>query len=91
MGKYDETSVVKALKAKNGVKVDTVLKTVKINAGAHVGNSTYGKVDFLCNYCGYTKTVVNEELKAEQISFPVESSKQQKRDAKAANLKRAKK
>lgn len=87
MGKYDETSVINALKSKNGIKVNAAAKTVKVSKNALVGNATYGKIDFLCNYCGYTKIIANEEVDLE-TSSPVEDKKQAKRDAKSINNKR---
>lgn len=87
MGKYDETSVINALKSKNGIKVNVTAKTVKVSKNALIGNSTYGKIDFLCNYCGYTKIITDEEVDLE-TSSPVENKKQSKRDAKAINNKR---
>lgn len=55
MGKYDEVGVVNTLKRMSGIGIDTNLKVITIADGVPFGNSTNGKLDFLCNYCGYTK------------------------------------
>ena len=47
MGKYDEVGVVNVLKRMSGISIDTNVNPL--------GNSTNGKLDFLCNYCGYKK------------------------------------
>lgn len=59
MGKFDEVGAVKALKVKN-ISVNLVSKTIKIPVSANVGNATNAKIDFLCNYCGYTKEYTND-------------------------------
>lgn len=59
MGKFDEVSAVKALEAKN-ISINLIFKIIKIPASANVGNATNAKIDFLCNYCGYTKEYTND-------------------------------
>lgn len=53
MGTYDETSIINGLKRK-GIRVDSVTKTIKINPDAIYGNGTWGKIDGLIKYYGYT-------------------------------------
>lgn len=55
MGKYDEVGVVNVLKRTSGISIDTNVKVITIANGMFFGNSTNGKLDFLCNYCGYQK------------------------------------
>lgn len=55
MGKYDEVGVVNVLKRMSGISIDTNVKVITITNGIPLGNSTNGKLDFLCNYCGYKK------------------------------------
>lgn len=58
--KYDEASVVRALNKKQSIKVDTVNGIVKVQKNAtDVGNSSWGKIDYLCHYCGYIYIFVN--------------------------------
>lgn len=55
MGKYDEVGVVDVLKRMSGISIDTKLKVICIANSISFGNSTNGKLDFLCNHCGYKK------------------------------------
>lgn len=55
MGKYDEVGVVNVLKRMSGISIDTRVKVITVTNGIPLGNSTNGKLDFLCNYCGYKK------------------------------------
>lgn len=54
MKKYDETKVIKSLSEKKCV-VDTKLKVIQVPRGV-LGNGSWGKVDYLCHYCGYTQS-----------------------------------
>ncbi len=55
MGKYDEVGVINVLKKMSGISIDTKLKVICIANGISFGNNTNGKLDFLCNHCGYKK------------------------------------
>lgn len=55
MGKYDEVGVINVLKNMSGISIDTKLKVICIANGISFGNNTNGKLDFLCNHCGYKK------------------------------------
>lgn len=55
MGKYDEVGVINVLKKMSGISIDTKLKVICIANSISFGNSTNGKLDFLCNHCGYKK------------------------------------
>ena len=51
---YDEISVVRILKRKRSITIDTVNRSISVTKGADdCGNGTWGKIDFLCHYCGY--------------------------------------
>ena len=54
MKKYDEASVIKSLAEKKCV-VDTKMKVISVPRGV-LGNGSWGKVDYLCHYYGYTQT-----------------------------------
>lgn len=69
MGKnYDEVGVVRQLNKVNGVKISGG-KKITIVVGAALGNNTNGKIDFLCNYCGYTRVYsdVTEQKKTKDV------------------------
>lgn len=55
MGKYDEVGVINVLKKMSGISIDTNVKVIIIANGIPFGNGTNGKLDFLCNHCGYKK------------------------------------
>lgn len=55
MGKYDEVGVINVLKKMSGISIDTKLKVICIANDISFGNSTNGKLDFLCNHRGYKK------------------------------------
>jgi hypothetical protein len=49
---YDEVRVLAALSKK--VVIDFAEHLIKVNTESGlVGNGTWGKIDFLCNYCGW--------------------------------------
>lgn len=51
---YEEHECVKLLKRNNLISINTIDKVIKYNS-IGIGNSTWGKIDCLCNYYGYTK------------------------------------
>ncbi len=56
---YDEVSVVRALTKKKSIKVDVASKCIKVAKDAtDVGNGSWGKIDYLCHYCGYFQTFI---------------------------------
>lgn len=65
---YDEVGVVRQLNKVNGVKISGG-KKITIVVGATLGNNTNGKIDFLCNYCGYTRVYsdVAEQKKTKEV------------------------
>lgn len=51
---YDEVSVVRSLSRKSSIHINSSLKEIKIKKGAtDVGNSSWGKIDYLCHVHGY--------------------------------------
>lgn len=54
MKKYDEASVIRSLIAKKCV-INTITKVISVPRGV-LGNGSWGKVDYLCHYCGYTQS-----------------------------------
>ena len=55
--KYDEATVIRSLSKNPNINItrNFVGKgVIEIKRGATtVGNGSWGKIDFLCNYCGY--------------------------------------
>lgn len=61
---YDEASVIRSITKKVDISVDYVNKVVQVKKDSNeVGNGTWGKIDYLCHYCGYiyiiSKTINN--------------------------------
>nr|DAG95411.1 MAG TPA: hypothetical protein [Crassvirales sp.] len=68
MGKYDEVTVVRELCKNPAVtingKVIGIIKDTNL-----IGNSFWGRIDFLTKYCGYTLTQVDlDEQRAAKIA-----------------------
>lgn len=52
---YDEASVIRSITKKADVSIDYVNKIVQVKKDSNeVGNGTWGKIDYLCHYCGYS-------------------------------------
>lgn len=90
MGKYDEMSVVRALSKNPDVKITNHgnLKVVEVvKHSQYCGNTTWGKIDFLINHCGYTQCFIdiNAQIAAKQAEKA--AKKQAAKDARAARNK----
>lgn len=64
---YDEVSVIRSITKKADVSVDYVNKIIQVKEDSNeVGNGTWGKIDYLCHYCGYIyirpKTINNKKI-----------------------------
>lgn len=64
---YDEVSVIRSITKKADVSVDYVNKIIQVKEDSNeVGNGTWGKIDYLCHYCGYIyvrpKTINNRKI-----------------------------
>lgn len=67
MGKYDEAVVVKELGRNPAVTFNGKTISVVKNTSL-IGNSFWGRIDFLTKYCGYTLTQVDlDEQRAAKI------------------------
>lgn len=68
MGKYDEVTVVRELCKNPAVTIsDKTISVIKDNN--LIGNSFWGRIDFLTKYCGYTLTQVDlDEQRAAKIA-----------------------
>lgn len=55
---YDEVSVIRSITKKADISVDYVNKVVRVKKDSNeVGNGTWGKIDYLCHYCGYSYVI----------------------------------
>ena len=64
---YDEVSVIRSITKKADISVDYSNKIVQVKKDSNeVGNGTWGKIDYLCHYCGYSyiisKTINNRKI-----------------------------
>lgn len=96
---YDEASVIKSITKKADVSVDYVNKVVSVKKDScEVGNGTWGKIDYLCHYCGYicvrpsniinNKKIINKEFGNDDNK---RISKKEKRQLKLDMVKSIKK
>lgn len=86
MGKYDEAVVVKELGRNPAVTFNGKTISVVKNTSL-IGNSFWGRIDFLTKYCGYTLIQVDlDEQRAAKIAEQ-EAKKAAKAAAKAERRK----
>lgn len=61
MKNYDEATVLRELKRNRSIKISgTIIKVPKDSTD--VGIRTYGKIDYLVNYCGYKLIMIDNIL-----------------------------
>lgn len=86
MGKYDEVTVVRELCKNPAVTISD--KTISVIKDTNlIGNSFWGRIDFLTKYCGYTLVQVDlDEQRAAKIAEQ-EAKKAAKAAAKAERRK----
>ena len=87
MKKYDETSVLRNLARRKGIVIDYSTKVIKVsNNATDVGNSTWGKIDYLTNYCGWFASVTKTAIKKQKnIIMETEISEPNTKLAKREN------
>ena len=96
MKKYDETSVLRNLARRKGINIDYSAKVIKVsNSATDVGNSTWGKIDFLTNYCGWFARVDKTAIKKQKnitidSEIPESNTKTNKRENKINLTKQVK-
>lgn len=65
--KYDEASVIASISKK--AVVNRANKTITYNPNNHqIGNGTWGKIDYLTKYCGWTLLKDNSINKSDKAS-----------------------
>lgn len=94
--KYDEASVLKNLARRKGISIDYSAKIIRVSSSAtDVGNSAWGKIDYLTNYCGWfasTTKITNNKQKNIIINseIPEINNKVTKRENKINLVKQVK-
>lgn len=89
--KHDEANDVRLLS--KVVKINPATKTIVLPTNAIIGNKRWGRIDYLCHYCGYHLAKVSGELMNTVTPSDKErkrKEKQQKREEKAAKRKQDK-
>lgn len=91
MGKgYDEVSVVRVLNRNSAIKVNGKVIEIAKNATT-VGNGTLGKIDYLCNYCGYTRLFGSSaNIAAAKPTKKKKITREDKKEIKQVKLVKAK-
>lgn len=80
MAKHDENQDVRILSKRfkfNG-------KTILASKDQLIGNKSWGRIDYLCHYCGYV-LVRNSNLVVSKESYSTNDKKKELRDAKKAS------
>ncbi len=88
--KHDESTDVRLLS--KVAKINPATKTIVLPTNAIIGNKRWGRIDFLCHYCGYHLAKVSGEIMNNVTSADKErkrKEKQQKREEKAAKRNKA--
>lgn len=81
MAKHEENKVIMLLN-RSGIKVNQGSKTIRASKAYAIGNKRWGKIDFLCHYCGYTFIWDNDVIN--EGTYSDRTKKQELREAKKA-------
>ena len=94
--KYDEANVLRSLARRKGININRSSKIIEISSNASdVGNGSWGKIDYLTNYCGWFARVDKTFIKKISNEYVNNSegeveSKKTKRENKLNLAKRIK-
>lgn len=80
--KHDENQDVQILGRK--FKINTVQKIINASHSQIIGNKSWGRIDYLTHYCGYT-LVWGDTFLVNKSNFDDNEKKKQFRDAKKAS------
>lgn len=87
---YDEVSVIRSITKKVDISIDYVNKIVQVKKDSNeVGNGTWGKIDYLCHYCGYSYIIsktINNNRKIINREFDDNDRKTSKKERKQLKL-----
>lgn len=75
-------------------KVDYANKTIEASKTANIGNKSWGRIDYLCHYCGWTfiwNNAVKVRIYANTDDSPKKKRREDKKQAKATTLTNKKK
>lgn len=92
MAKYDEAKAVRILRKNKGIRINGITIEVLINSAA-VGNGSWGKIDYLSHYRGYTvimtKSLGNKSARVNDFDEEINSSNDTKAIKRANKLNMA--
>lgn len=90
MGKcYDEVSVVRVLSKNPAIRINGNVVEIAKNANT-VGNGTLGKIDYLCNYCGYIRMFASTVVQAKVKTTKKKITREDKKEIKQSKVVKAK-
>lgn len=81
MAKHDENQDIRILSKR--FKISEGRKTIYATKGQVIGNKTWGRLDYLCHYCGYT-LVWGADVVVDKNNFDSSEKKKKLREAKKA-------
>ena len=83
MKKHEENKVIVLLK-RTGINVNQANKTINASKTQTIGNKRWGKIDFLCHYCGYV-FIWGDTYLVNQDNYNSSDKKKELREAKKAS------
>lgn len=78
--KHDENKDIRLIS--RIAKLDYINKTIQAPKSAIIGNTTWGRIDFLTHYCGWTFVWNNDIIISGRNSSDNDNVKKRKREAK---------
>ena len=67
--------------------VDAITKTITASHSTPLGNKSWGRIDFLCHYCGYLFLYGNTEINKKTYEDDKETIKSIKKESKIHKFK----
>lgn len=80
--KHDENQDIRILSKR--FKINEAQKTIGAVTNQLIGNKSWGRIDYLCHYCGY-KLITNASVVVSKESYNNEDNKKELRNAKKAS------
>jgi len=87
MKNYDEATIIREMKRRSGINI-TSKNEICISVNSNIGIHTWGKIDYLLNYCGYT--IHKSEIKDNSAPIDEKEEKVAKRFEKRSKINMAK-
>lgn len=85
MAKHDERRDANILSKK--CKVDVITKTITASHSTQLGNKSWGRIDFLTHYCGWTFMYGNVQIDKKTYDDDKEVIKYVKKESKVKKFK----